>query len=416
MYSLSVVFIFLQEYNPFMHRLKPLHTDITGINRYSHQMKKQYIDTHKALTHFCNQLANEPWIAIDTEFMRETTYYPILCLIQIGTNEVCACIDPLKIDNIEPLLELIYRPEITKVLHASRQDLEIFFNMRGTLPENIFDTQIAAPLLGYQDQIGYAKLVEGLLNIKLEKNHSRADWSHRPLSEAEINYAADDVIYLAQIYPIMVNALQKRGRLEWLKDDFETLSKAEVYTNNPEQMWLKVKASNRLQGKQLSVVQHLAKWREEIAVKENRPRNRLMRDDTLLDIARMLPQNIEALSRIRGLHERIVRRYGEAIVNLIQTASTQKPIPKPDVAIPDKTTPQQNAIVELLSAVVHLRAIENELSTTQLASKKELQKLVMGQKSVLLSGWRKSIIGDECLRIINGELSIHIKDNLLTIS
>ncbi len=378
-------------------------------------MKKEYIDNIEALQDFCSAIKTAPWIALDTEFMRETTYYPILCLIQVGTQEQCACIDPLKLDHIEPLLDLIYQPEMVKVLHASRQDMEIFFNQRGTLPQNIFDTQIAAPLLGYQDQIGYGKLVEELLGVKLEKSHSRADWSHRPLSSAEIDYAADDVIYLAQLYPKMVTALKEKNRLEWLNNDFMALSSSELYTNNPDEMWLKVKAANRLNGKQLSIVQHLAKWREMTAIKENRPRNRLMRDDALLDIARMHPSNTDVLARIRGLHERVVHRHGNEIIALIQHAIKQKPLPKPDLLIPEKPTPHQDAIIELLTAVVHLRAIENELSTAQLAPKKEIQKLVLGQDSALLKGWRKSMIGEELVNILNGEHALKIKQDRLII-
>jgi ribonuclease D len=393
-----------------------INADNTNINRYSSYMKKQYIDTQDALIQFCTQLSNEPWFALDTEFIRETTYYPVLCLIQVGNNDQCACIDPLKLESLEPLLDLIYRPDITKVLHASRQDMEIFFNMRGSLPDNIFDTQIAAPLLGYQDQIGYGKLVEEILGVKLEKGHSRADWSHRPLSEAEIEYASDDVIYLAQLYPKMVDALKSKHRLNWLDDDFKILSSTQLYTNIPEDMWLRIKAANRFNGKQLAIIQQLAKWRELTAVSENRPRNRLMRDDTLLDIARMQPEDINTLARIRGLHERVVKRHGETIVQQIRSAATQKPLAKPDVFIPEKPSADQDVIIELLTAVVHLRAIENELSATQLASKKEIQQLVLGRNSAILTGWRKSMIGDELLKILDGQLSLSINDNKLTIS
>ena len=196
-----------------------------------------------------------------------------------------------------------------------------------------------------------------------------------------------------------------------------TLSEPELYTNDPEKMWLKVKAANRLNGKRLSTVQHLAKWREQTAQTENRPRNRLMRDDTLLDIAKMQPNNIGALSRIRGLHERFLKKHGHSILELVHKAASEKPQPKPEVNIPDKPTPHQETIIEFLTAIVHLRAIENELSATQLASKKQIQKLVMGSNnSELLRGWRKALIGDELVNALNGKLSVSINNQQIEIT
>lgn len=180
----------------------------------------QYINTPDQLAKLCEQIKKETWLALDTEFLREKTYYPKFCLLQIATPEWVACVDPIALPKLDVLFEAIYNPAIVKVFHSCRQDLEIFFQWTGQLPSPIFDTQVAAPLLGFQDNPGYAMLVSSLLSVNLNKAHTRADWSKRPLTEAELEYAADDVIYLCQIYQIMVQKLTALGRIDWLKNDF----------------------------------------------------------------------------------------------------------------------------------------------------------------------------------------------------
>jgi ribonuclease D len=221
----------------------------------------QYIDTPSGLDAFCKQISTAEWIALDTEFLREKTYYPKLCLLQIATPDTVACIDPIALDDLSPVLDVIFDEGITKVMHSGRQDMEIFFNIHGKPPSPIFDTQIAALLLGYADQIGYANLVKEMLGIELDKLHTRADWSLRPLSADQLKYAADDVVYLAEIYRKMTAQLTEMGRLAWLAGDFERLTSPELYGNPPGQAWLKVKGGNRLKGASLSVLQALAEWR-----------------------------------------------------------------------------------------------------------------------------------------------------------
>jgi ribonuclease D len=225
----------------------------------------RYIDTSAALTVVCAQLRGNPWLILDTEFLREKTYYPKLCLLQVATPDLIACIDPLALEDLTPLLDVIYDEGIMKVLHAARQDMEIFFHLRNALPAPVFDTQIAALLLGYPDQIGYGNLVKETLGIELDKLHSRTDWSRRPLSDEQIRYAAEDVFYLAQVYRHLVEKLTGLGRLDWLSEDFARLTQVELYSNDPEQAWLKVRGSNRLRGPSLAVLQALAQWRETVA-------------------------------------------------------------------------------------------------------------------------------------------------------
>ena len=201
------------------------------------------IDTAEDLENLCHQLQDAAWLAVDTEFLRESTYFPKLCLLQIATPQLTACIDALSISKIDVVLDLIYRKNIVKVMHAARQDLEIFYHLRGSLPQPVFDSQLAAPLLGHPEQMGYASLVEAFLGIHLSKAHTRTDWSQRPLSDAQLQYAADDVRYLAQLYPLLYAKLEQLDRLDWLADDFTALTDPVQYERPPEQAWLRVKGA-----------------------------------------------------------------------------------------------------------------------------------------------------------------------------
>jgi len=380
-------------------------------------METLYIDTSEKLLELCQRLQSCEWLALDTEFMREKTYYPQLCLLQIGTPEMTACIDPLAIDNMQPVLDLIYNPDITKVLHACGQDMEIFYHLRGSLPGPVFDTQIAAPLLGFAEQAGYARLVEDILGVQLKKSHTRADWSHRPLSNAQLEYAADDVVYLCQIYTVLRDKLFQRGRLDWLQDDFLGLSDPGRYSNPPEKAWRRVKAAHKLRGSQLATLQAFAAWREECAQQENLPRGWLVKDDVMVDIAKQQPVNVEELARIRGLGERTLKRRSDAILKIIQNNRDSKPEAMPDYVRSAKPSVEQEAVIDLLNAVVHVRAAEHQLNPVQLASRKQLQKMVQGEQALeLMNGWRRKLIGEELQAVLKGKRHLHIKDGALTIT
>ncbi len=376
----------------------------------------QYIDTPEALADFAGRLRGAPWIALDTEFLRETTYYPKLCLLQVGTPELLACVDPLALPDLEPLLEVIYDPAVTKVMHAGRQDLEIFWQLRGTPPAPLFDTQVAAPLLGFPEQAGYATLVAEILGVKLAKTHTRTDWSQRPLSEAQLRYAADDVVYLCQLYLRLREELEQRGRLAWLEDEFAQLADPALYANPPPLAWRRVKAAYKMRGRQLAVLQALAEWRERTAQAENRPRGRLMKDDTLADLARMMPSSPAELGQLRGLHERTVGRHGRALLELIKTAREHTPEPLPEYERAAKPSDDEEALVDLLNAVVHLRAVEHQLNPAQLAPHKALQRLVGGDHEVeIMHGWRRRLVGDELLAILRGERLLQVRDGRLQV-
>lgn len=379
-------------------------------------MHIQYIDTPEKLDKLCQDLSTAKWLALDTEFLREKTYFPKFCLLQIATPELVACVDPIALVSLQPLLDILYDPSIIKVFHSARQDLEIFYHLTGKVPTPIFDTQMAAPLLGFQENPGYAMLVSSLLNINLSKAHTRADWSLRPLSEGQIKYASDDVIYLVEIYQKMMGKLTELGRTEWLAEDFAQLVSEELYQASPKDAWFRIKGWKKLTNKQLSVMQSLTEWREQTAIAENRPRNWLLRDDLVIDLARLQPETRAEMIKIRNLHEGTVKRYGQVLCRIIKTAKDRTPIKAQDIAEKSKKIPHQEAILDVLTAAVRVRADENLLNPAVLANRKSLETLLLNRSdSPLLQGWRAEMVGQELVSILDGEKSIAIENNELVI-
>ena len=376
----------------------------------------RYIDTAEALQHFCDDLGTPGWIALDTEFLREKTYYPKLCLLQIATTQHVACIDPIAIPDLGPVLELIFNEQVIKVMHSGRQDLEILYHLGGKVPSPVFDTQIAALLLGYPEQVGYANLVRDELGISLDKLHTRADWSLRPLSPEQVRYAADDVIYLVDVYRQLTGKLDQLERSDWLGEDFQRLINPALYDIAPEDAWLKVKGGNRVRGESLAVMQALAGWRERVAREKDRPKGWILRDDALVDIARHRPQSVEDLGRIRGLSEGLVRHSGNRLVELVKAAAANTPLPFPDKGRTAKLSADQGALVDVMMAIVRLSGERNNLNPTVLATRKQLEKLVLGDTGVaVLQGWRNILVGKQLLTFIQGEMTLSARDGRLVL-
>ncbi len=373
----------------------------------------EYINKPEQLDDLCQRIENAVWIAVDTEFLREKTYYPKFCLLQLATPEWVACVDPIAIKDLSRVFNAIYNPNVIKVFHSCRQDLEIFYQLTGKLPAPIFDTQIAAPLLGFPDNTGYGMLVSSFLNINLNKAHTRADWSSRPLSHDEIQYAADDVIYLCKIYQKMVKQLTDLNRIDWLNDDFAALLNPEQYDVKPENAWLRVKGKSKLTGKQLSIIQVLCEWRERTAQAENRPKNWLLRDELLFDFAKIQPETFDALSKIRGMTDRMLNQYGKTLCAMIKAAKNAPPIPMPEFtkSIFNKD-PKQEAIIDILFALVRIRAEENLLNANILATRDDLEALLNGHSDncLLLKGWRFSMVGKELQQLLRGEIQLTIQN------
>ena len=375
-----------------------------------------YIDNPPALSDLCERLRGSAWIALDTEFIRERTYYPQLCLVQVANEDLVACIDPLALTDLEPFLEIIYAPTITKVLHAAQQDLEIFFHLRGTVPGPIFDTQLAATLLGHGEQVGYATLVNALLGVELDKSQTRTDWSQRPLEAGQLAYAVDDVRYLCAVYQHQLAELKRCGRLAWLMDDFRELCDPGNYATNPPGAWQRIKGNHQLRGAQLAVLRALAAWREEQAIAVDRPRRWILGDDTLLELARQLPKDSERLQRIRGLEPGLLRRYGQTLLEIIATARDELQENWPRLPARRRLTTTQEALVDAMLAVVRLRGAQQGVSPLTLADRKDLERLLTDDPEVpLLHGWRATLVGRELQALLRGELRLEVRDGELNI-
>ena len=376
-------------------------------------MTTEYIADDAALKAFCDVLRQHDTLYLDTEFIRESTYYPILCLIQIATAEQSVCIDPLTIKDLGPLMDVLYDPKITKVIHAGRQDMEILFQLNDTLPSPLFDTQIAAAFLGYGEQIGYGELIKRELGVQLDKSHSRTDWKKRPLSPAQLEYALDDVRYLAKAYPKLVEKLQSLHRLQWVQEESAGLEQSDLYTNQPDKMWLKVKRASSLRGKALAVLQKLAAWRELTAVDRDSPRRRILTDDVLLTLARQQPSNMDSLTRIRGLHPSFMKHHANKILEIIEQAP-EKPDTSDLKAKPSGSV--DSALIDGASALLRLCADRAGISTGVLANRSDIEKLVRDTDAgiKLMQGWRYQIAGQELQHFLNGKGSLTVVNGKLT--
>lgn len=372
-------------------------------------MEEWYVATPERLTALCQVLAKSRWLALDTEFIRDRSYYPKLCLVQVCNGELAAAIDVVALPEWEALLDLLYRPDITKVFHAARQDLEILQQLRGVLPTPLFDTQTAAALLGHGEQLGYGELVERELGVVLEKGQGRTDWLQRPLSPQQLRYALDDVIYLARSYRQMVARLAAQGRLEWLAEEFAALADPTGYVVEPLQAWRKVKGRNRLRGHQLAVLQQLAAWREEQAQTLDRPRKWVLRDELLVDLARLMPSDLAALHALRGVDAGLLERYGELLlVQIRQGRALPRGEWPQERGVPPRLSEQQQAQVDLLAAVLRLEVERQGIHPQAVAGRRELERLLLGEPTTLLQGWRAGLVGRRLQALLNGELTVAV--------
>lgn len=381
-------------------------------------MQELFVDTPEQLQALSDQLRDSEWIALDTEFIREKTYYPKLCLLQVSNGEVAACVDPLKLDDLTPLLDILYDGRILKVLHAARQDLEIFLHDYQRLPMPVFDTQPAAALLGLGDQIGYANLVKQLLDVDLPKDQSRTDWSQRPLDPQQQRYALDDVVYLGQLYLHMRGHLFDRERLQWLAADFAPLTDPQTYYPDPDTMWQRTKGKHQLRGRQLAVLQKIAAWREQRARDRDLPRKWILKDEVMIELCRRMPRDATALSKIRGIEPAQIRREGDMLIDLI-TAGADLPREEwpQDKGRPKPLTAGQEAMVDLLSAGLRLIADHHQLSPQAIATRKDLEKLVRGEAdSSVNDGWRRSLAGDTLQALMQGSQQLRCKDGVLELT
>lgn len=366
-------------------------------------MRELYIDTAAALTDFSAELQGSEWLAVDTEFMRERTYYPQLCLVQIANEELAACIDPLAIEDLTPLLDRLYQGETAKLFHAAGQDLEIFHYLRGDLPQPLFDTQLGAGLIGHGQQVSYAAAVEKSLGVQLEKSQSRTDWTQRPLSEAQVEYALDDVRHLGPLYMEQREQLVRLGRDGWLEEDFERMCRPETYAPDPENAWKRLRSIGELQEADLPIAQALANWREQRAMRIDRPRRWVLADEVVLRLAAAAPATRRELENIEGMPPKIIERQGEALLEAIETARElpRELWPEPLRLMP-LDSPQKKAVKRLMNETRETAEREG-MDPGLLATRKDVTALVLGARDLaVLRGWREDLLGRRLLALLEG--------------
>ena len=379
------------------------------------------ITTAEELVRALQLLSNSDFVAIDTEFMRERTYYATLCLIQAATPDVCVIIDPLAVTDLSPLWQFLADRKRLKVLHSARQDLEVLSQAMSLhastrteggaatadiIPGPVFDTQIAAALLGAAAQVGYATVVAERLGITLAKGQTRTDWSQRPLTPEQVDYAADDVRYLVPLYTNLRDALETRGRLHWQQEEALKLEDASLYRIEPAEAWRRLKGLDRLQPQQRATARLLAAWRESRAMLKDKPRGWILTDESLRDIAERLPGKREDLDTIRDLSANFRRKRSEEILAIVAQGRTNGALER-DAVMPARPEPQQLARATRLLALVREEAARSNIAPELLATRRDIEQLVFGGRSDhLLRGWRREIIGERIVKAASDDAPI----------
>ena len=367
------------------------------------------ITDQNTLNDFYNKCKIEKVLAVDTEFIRDSTYYPSLCLIQIAGINFAAAIDPLAKLDMSPIWELLLNKNILKVFHAGRQDIEIFFGLMGEIPTPIYDTQIAAMFCGLGDQVSYESLVNNFLGLSVNKEHQFTNWLQRPLSKNQINYAISDVTHLINIFPLIRKAIKDNNREEWVTKELEHLSKKELYQVKADEVWKKIKLKNS-NPQMLNLLKYLAYWRENECKKRNIPRNRLIRDDVLINISFSKPKTISELKKIRAIPKNLSNDDFSQILEVIDKAQKVRREEWP--LISTSTSPQiSKSSLELLKILLKYCSEENGLAEKVIANTDDLKSILEGQikNMKVFTGWRNKIFGEMALSLLNGKLAFKIE-------
>ncbi len=369
------------------------------------------ITTTDALAELCARLRTQPFIAIDTEFMRERTYYPELCVVQLAGPDDVAVVDATAPEiDLAPLGALLADASVVKVFHAARQDVEIFLELFGQVPEPIFDTQVAAMVAGFGDQVGYDALVSSLTGGQIDKAHRFSDWSARPLSPSQLTYAAADVTWLRLVYLALCERLEREGRLEWVQEELSVLAEPSTYRADPEALWerLRPRTSNR---RMLGALRAIVAWREREAQRINIPRQRLIKDESLLEIAAVAPQTGDTLGRIRG----VTRGFAEGKSGAGLLAAVQEAAALPEDALPDVPRARDGAkpspaLISLLRVLMAAKCEQHNVAPKLLANSDELDRLATEDEPDIpvLQGWRRDVFGEDALALKAGRITLGV--------
>lgn len=371
------------------------------------------ITTNEALATFCADVAPEDFITVDTEFMRDSTFWPILCLIQVAGGDHEAIIDPLA-DGIDlrPFYELMADEGVTKVFHAARQDVEIFYHFGGVIPKPMVDTQIAAMVCGYGDSVGYENLIKKTLKIQIDKSHRFTDWARRPLKQAQLDYALGDVTHLKAAWPIMREEIEKRDRVSWMDEEISILENEDTYTLHPENAWKRLK-SRGFNKRPLAVLMEVAAWRENQAQTRDIPRGRIMKDDALYEIARHAPKSTADLDDFRAVPKGFSKsRHAATLLEAVQ-----KGLSKPDEDLPkikkeEPVPPGLGPIIEMLKVLLRRESEIHDVAHRLIANVSDLERIAADDNAdvAALRGWRREIFGAAALDLKHGRLALSIEE------
>ena len=361
------------------------------------------------LAAFCKRLEGAPYVAVDTEFLREKTYWPKLCLVQIAYKDEAAAIDPLAAEiDLGPLFDLMDDQRVLKVFHSASQDMEVFFSVSGRVPLPIFDTQVAAMVAGYGEQVGYATLASQIAGVTLDKSSQLTDWSLRPLSDRQIAYALADVTHLCTIYEDLEDRLEESGRSSWVSEEMEALTDLDSYRTDPRDAYRRVRI-RRPSRKALAILREVVAWREEAAQQRNLPRNWVVRDDALVEIATHAPQTEAELSRVRGLRGNAAKgRDGRALLEAVRRALDTPKSEWPELPPRRPLIRGHETLVALLQTLLKLRCEDHDVAPKLVATRDELDRIATTDNPDLrpLKGWRRELFGEDALALKAGRLGL----------
>jgi len=375
-----------------------------------------FIDNQTQLQSAAKAMAECKVLCVDTEFHRESTYYPEFALLQIYGNGQCWIIDPIILTDLQPIWELMANPDILKVFHAARQDVEIIFKESGSLPLPLFDTQVAAALLGYGQQVGFGNLVQRITKKLLPKGESFTDWKARPLTAKQLTYAAEDVIWLMPIFQHLQERLEATGRKKWLQEEQQILCDVATYDNDEAEVFWRVKGGTKLKGKHLAALREIAAWREHGAKSRDIPRRRMLADEPLIEIARRDSLSAETMQRMRGMNDGFIKRFGSELIEAWQKGMDSPEHEWPKLPARSHNTKGTDLRLEMLDTLVRLKAEEGEIAGPILASKSDLSELASwGYRCkgeipdvACLHGWRYELVGHDLVRLLRSEVCMYI--------
>ena len=371
------------------------------------------ITTTEELELACLRMARHPFVTVDTEFLRETTFWPVLCVVQLASDQEAIAIDALAEGlDLQPLLRLMADEDVVKVFHAARQDLEIFWKLAGVLPTPLFDTQVAAMVCGYGDQVSYSELVQSICRVAIDKSSRFTDWARRPLAEAQIEYAIGDVTHLRDVYKALTKRLAATGRQSWLEDEMKVLRSPATYEQHPERAWERYRSRAR-KPRDLAVLMELAAWRESEAQARDVPRSRVLKDDVLIELAHAAPRTVEALGNLRAFPRGMERsRAGGEILEAIERGLARNSKTLPKIERERRNGANLSATVELLKVLLRQVSEESGVAGKMIATVDDLESIAYNDKAEVpaLSGWRRKLFGERALELKHGRLALTVEN------